>query len=771
MDNDGLSDGWELANPAGGFDPLVANNAYADTDRDGLQLFEEIQLGTNPNVPDAAPVYPSEDPDDYVPLTLLLGAKGKLPDLASVSPNCSTCHSAGLRVGAHTRSTPRTSRDIQGSSQEHLLRFLRGSNYSVRVLDNPTAKVLPSSQTNSTLHLYTAKYTAQFLTGAGGAYTFATDTNQLLGTNRPMVLEALSRQATLYVPDLLIAADADRDGIVNTTNRVDRTEAQRPFTFWINDDVDVGNDDTAGDEEPGISPTPINSATAVIDNLRDLEDFARLHFRVEGLPGQFLTNVNLRTRIYLTNLAGTPSLRLFRAAEANGGAAYLANVTTANAQVAKNASGVLTNGTPLNLSGTNWTAVTSNRFFLPFIFEGISTGRCVIVFALATNNGPDIALSRPFHLNLLRVTSLYEHWTVGDNTTTEWNQIANAVRTPDSAAFTAPRTTEELNYILFVHGWRMLPAERRAFAGTGFKRLWQLGYRGRFGLFSWPTDYTTLTFWDFTELANLQNYDRSEQRAWKSGTPLHRLLSDLNGVYQNRVRVMGHSMGNIVASEALRLRNPAQPPFVHAYAASQAASVAHAYDAVNPQVVRNDFTPLMSTPEMYAAYPRVNGVTNAFFTGMRNAVTIDPVTLTRRSVNFHNEVDFALNSGVSWPLNQLTKPDLGWHSLLPVTTKQYSFWRGATTRLYLSETNLDQTYEIYAHIAEARSKALGCSEDPTHIVRGEIGSAVNLNVAPFNYQNGTHEHSGQFNSINMNRRSYWWQLLTTFSLTNGLPQP
>ncbi len=33
------------------------------------------------------------------------------------------------------------------------------------------------------------------------------------------------------------------------------------------------------------------------------------------------------------------------------------------------------------------------------------------------------------------------------------------------------------------------------------------------------------------------------------------------------------------------------------------------------------------------------------------------------------------------------------------------------------------------------------------------------------------EHSAEFNSINMNRRSYWWQVLTTFSLNNNLPQP
>jgi len=95
---------------------------------------------------------------------------------------------------------------------------------------------------------------------------------------------------------------------------------------------------------------------------------------------------------------------------------------------------------------------------------------------------------------------------------------------------------------------------------------------------------------------------------------LQHLLTDLNGAYPNRVRVLAHSMGNVVASEGLRLHGTNMPPFVYAYAASQAASVAHAYDAVNPQVVRNDFTPGMRTPEMYASFPRGNAI-NAFFTG------------------------------------------------------------------------------------------------------------------------------------------------------------
>ena len=396
------------------------------------------------------------------------------------------------------------------------------------------------------------------------------------------------------------------------------------------------------------------------------------------------------------------------------------------------------------------------------IFEGVSTGQCVITFGFSTNNQAPVAMSRPFYLNLKKVTDLYEHWTVGDNTTTEWYEITNrASRTPDSGGYGSPQKKEDLDYILFVHGWRMQPWERRAFASTAYKRMWQLGYRGRFGLYSWPTDYTANPG-DLSTQFSRQNYDRSEQRAWNSSWGLWRLLIDLNKKYtpSYRVRLMAHSMGNIVASEALRFRglNPNKPPLVQAYIASQAASVAHAYDAVNPEVVRT-----ISTPEVYANYPRGNS-NQPYFTGMGNAVAIDPLFLKRRIFNFHNSDDYALNYALAWPLNQTAKPDIGWGYSHP------EWWRNllVTTPLFLS---VDQ-WEIFAHIASAKSKALGCAEDSTHHIQGEIGFSVDLhNPNTFNFTSSTNDHSAQFNSINQKRRTYWWQVLSSSGLTGNLPNP
>ena len=50
----------------------------------------------------------------------------------------------------------------------------------------------------------------------------------------------------------------------------------------------------------------------------------------------------------------------------------------------------------------------------------------------------------------------------------------------------------------------------------------------------------------------INHYDQSEAQAWESGLGLQNLLTDLNSKYPGRVRLTAHSMGNIVAGEALR---------------------------------------------------------------------------------------------------------------------------------------------------------------------------------------------------------------------------
>jgi hypothetical protein len=751
IDGDGIPDGYELNHLADGYDPIRSNNPYVDNDRDGFGLMEELQLGTDPNVPDAPPVHPSPDDSDYVPLKLHLGAAGKLINAAN---SCGACHEVTLRAGSHISTSPRSNWTNNPALADYTIRFLRGTNYPIQVMGDPYTYVLPSGQTNTVSPHYTAAYIAQFFSGTnGGLYPFITDSNQLLGASQPMVLDALSKSAMLYVPDMMIAADVDRDGVVNFTNRTDRTATNSPYLFWINDDADSGSDDSAQDLNP--TNNPINSANSTIDGLRDLEDFARLQFKITALPQKFLTDGHYQVRIYMTNLVGSPSIRLFPAIESNGGLGYLTNTTMANAQVISSALGVLASGTPVTVPSANWVTITSNSFLLPMIFEGVTTGRCVITLGFSSNSGPAVALSRPFYLDLKRVTDLYEHWTVGDDTTTEWNQIPPvATRTPDSEVFGAPQKQEDSDCILFVHGWRMQPWERRAFASTAYKRLYWQNYKGRFVFFSWPTDWLNLgTDWYSPStwisyfngvVLDAQNFDRSEQRAWNSGAALRGLAANLDKIYPGRVRVMAHSMGNVVVGESLRLATDAGlSGLFHTYVAMQGAIAAHCYDsnatvrALNSILgVNND----SGTFNLYRYFWEQQTLPPSF--DLWKPYLYD-VNGAGRSVNFLNPLDVALSS---WRYDQDTKPDRGWYY------DQYGFRRNSpSARL---DRHFDR-YEIFARVAEARCYALGAELSMGGTFQY---NQVNLNTA-YGWQGNSYEHSAEFNSTIQRRTPFWGQVL------------
>ena len=141
-----------------------------------------------------------------------------------------------------------------------------------------------------------------------------------------------------------------------------------------------------------------------------------------------------------------------------------------------------------------------------------------------------------------------------------------------------PATDSNTPYILYVHGWNMETWEKDRFAESAFKRLYWQGYQGRFGSFRWPTengfkgDLSTLA----TSPSEKDNFDRSEYTAWRSATGLLNKLNDLNAQYPGHVYMLAHSMGNVVAGEALRLAGANQ--VVNTYVASQAAVSAHTYD-------------------------------------------------------------------------------------------------------------------------------------------------------------------------------------------------
>ena len=220
----------------------------------------------------------------------------------------------------------------------------------------------------------------------------------------------------------------------------------------------------------------------------------------------------------------------------------------------------------------------------------------------------------------------------------------------------------------------------------------------------------------------------------------------MNSQYPEKVRLMAHSMGGIVSSEALRAG--AQ---VHTYAACQTAMVGHAYNetlGTRPRLLP------WETPERYAAYPPHGG---PIYSGLKSKV-----------FNFYNELDFALRN---WRTGQDLKPNetegYSCHAFDTATNGGDFLFDGTDPPL----TFPSDTYEIYAHGAEGRSPALGAIGVDGMKGRFDLAGGFAPDGGG-NFTDDPVDHSGQFQGTLMMRWEFWWVLQkTAFSITPSKAMP
>lgn len=171
------------------------------------------------------------------------------------------------------------------------------------------------------------------------------------------------------------------------------------------------------------------------------------------------------------------------------------------------------------------------------------------------------------------------------------------------------------------------------------------------------------------------------------------------------------------------------------------------------------YTPT-NTPEVFAAYPDDTGVPGShYFKGIGGIVD-------GKILNFNNKDDFALRA---WEINQDTKPDIGWGYGLgrygDAEYNQTSFDVETWYRHpYIFEPAIEllfpeDRYEIFAHIAEARSRALGKEPATDNEITGNVDLKVSLG-----YTDAPEDHSGQFRSTYNRRQEYYDRLLTELGI-------
>ncbi len=332
---------------------------------------------------------------------------------------------------------------------------------------------------------------------------------------------------------------------------------------------------------------------------------------------------------------------------------------------------------------------------------------------------------------------MYERWTVGDNPNVAPLYVATYAANDLPAGMPLsiiPRrkTPTRLTFFI-VHGYNMKPWDKDRFAETEFKRLYWQGYQGRFGEFRWPT------------AQNAVQFGSSEFQAWQSAQGLLNKLNDLNAIYPGQVYLTAHSLGNVVAGEALRLAGTNQ--VVNTYVAMQGAVSAHGYDPnTTPYTPLNDD----GAPDCYAHY-WTNGAPCYFNSSMGAGAYVD----------FYNMNDWALYN--AWLLAFQNAKPLLYPSYGYIPNTGHYFKDYYNTELFFPANS----YEIFNAITQSRSYALGAQPDVGGVFT--IARQVSLpSVWPPDTSTPAYSahvwHSAEFRSDNPQRWLFWNAVLSQMNL-------
>jgi len=533
-----------------------------------------------------------------------------------------------------------------------------------------------------------------------------------------------------------LAVDADRDGEI-TFDENDKTSAEIPFRFWINndqDDVEV--------DEPSIVTYPDSDMTS-IDTMRDLEDYCRLSLRT-GIPIADLQNGNRRIGLKFTHIASstTPSIHVFPNQSAAGNLDYLTNGTAAANQIAISDQCFQTHNGMIVIPQYYWMNRSDSTAHM--IFDGIAAGCGNLSVAILDQNYNELGETWGPWIKLLDVRKMYRRarvvnvanqiddpW-VNDNPPAQtWNWDPNGNDYDED-------TAAETLACIYVYGWRMTYAETMTWSDTSYKRLWHQGFKGKFYSFRWAT-YSTDTVNPYTDYFT---YNPSEYRAWLCGPAL---ASFVNGLpqYSDQKRIFAHSMGNVTAGAALRAGMQ-----VRLYSLCNAAMSASAYDT-NPALRKdqngNDLDSIgdRSTPDTDPdpAYRAAFGLQDKF-----NNASFP------RMFSFGLPNDHAL--GLWTENNYMYKPEeaLGYYYSFPPYNRPTWFNRIITS-----------LPEVMGYVTKSLTRTAGADLRTSAI----ITDCQNMN--DWTNMGGNHggfdsEHSAEWKWNYQSTNLFWKRLVTTLSL-------
>lgn len=333
-----------------------------------------------------------------------------------------------------------------------------------------------------------------------------------------------------------IEADVDRDGVIAAD---ERPAGDKPLRHWINDDDDQGECQERADL-PGRPGAQADHAQPGIDGLRDLVDFLPLNLSISRVarllrPADgfryYVTNSERAVQIALSGLTPSKAGSIHREPDLMAfGPRWATGLATAEILTPDEAGRIA-----LPAQYVERIAELGHGVILA---EGTKASRRPLQVEIHQGDRPVATLSQP--MAIAAVESMYRHVNLTGFSTDYAGERA-AVRKLGRPRQVAdpqglPDAETGVRWVVMIHGYNVPGDGARGWHAETFKRLYALGSNARFVGVTWNGD---------TGL----DYHRAVYHAFQAGDELPRALGFLDA---SRALLIGHSLGNIVASQSVQ---------------------------------------------------------------------------------------------------------------------------------------------------------------------------------------------------------------------------
>jgi len=390
-----------------------------------------------------------------------------------------------------------------------------------------------------------------------------------------------------------LITDRNRDGeIIKVATAANRhvdisADPKKPFYFWVNDDEDAGEiDERAGAvaDIPGAAKP--NAADDKVNGMRDLVDFFPVFVDVKQALGVYPPgSYTYRLR------QADGALKFFESRQRPVSSkawerpnALIKDTTVATEKSAEPVSVITPRGVPLSPGFLlNTQAEQGGIIYV----EASAATKAPLMLEIIDNATGNIMARTELALSIDQVEAMYRH--INLQAVAAQRGAAPIPGLPENLGEPGnnPDTNTRAKYFVFIHGFNVSGQAARGWNAETFKRLYQLGFNGRFIGVTWHGNTTP-------------DYHHAVYNAFVTSPFLAQKVNAAMGAQPGPVVVAAHSLGNILASNAIANEGLK----VEAYYMINAASPIEAYDSFQKVDVSGTTMATNMTEATWMGYPR-----------------------------------------------------------------------------------------------------------------------------------------------------------------------